>query len=126
MRFHDRCMNLKFKSGTKRPDKSNAIDMLCSGQVPPKSEFEVADYESKFEDGHVPTPFTLEEREDWLKGLSEVAVASDAFVSSLLPLFHCSCVLIACFLCSFPGSNIKNPIPHPIHPPHQSHQLNLS
>jgi phosphoribosylaminoimidazolecarboxamide formyltransferase/IMP cyclohydrolase len=79
MRFHDRSLGLKWKSGVKRPDKSNAIDMLCSGQVPPKSEFEVQDYEKNFEE--VPTPFTAEEREQWLEKLSEVALSSDAFVS---------------------------------------------
>ena len=34
MRFHERALDLKWKKGTKRPDKSNAIDMLCSGSIP--------------------------------------------------------------------------------------------
>ena len=79
MRFHPRALDLKFAKGVKRPDKSNAIDMLCSGQVPPRSQFEVEDYESKFEE--VPEPFTEEERRDWLGTLNGVAVSSDAFVS---------------------------------------------
>src|SRR5271156_6089229 len=45
MRFHERALDLKWKKGTKRPEKSNAIDMLCSGQVPPKNEIEKEDYE---------------------------------------------------------------------------------
>lgn len=77
MRFHDRALNIKWKKGVKRPEKSNAIDMLCSGQVPPKSEFEKEDYERNFDE--VPEPFTQEEREAWLEKLSEVALSSDAF-----------------------------------------------
>ncbi|KAL1987691.1 hypothetical protein VTN96DRAFT_2932 [Rasamsonia emersonii] len=76
MRFHERTLNIKWKKGTKRPDKSNAIDMLCSGQIP-QNEIEKADYERVFEE--VPVPFTQEEREAWLKQLGDVAVSSDAF-----------------------------------------------
>ena len=78
MRFHERALNLKWKKGTKRPDKSNAIDMLCSGQVP-KDGIEKEDFEKNFE--VVPEAFTAEEREAWIKRLNEVAVSSDAFVS---------------------------------------------
>lgn len=77
MRFHERTLGLKWAKGTKRPDKSNAIDMLCTGQVPPPSEFEKKDYESKFAD--VPQPFTQQERRDWLDQLDGVALSSDAF-----------------------------------------------
>ncbi|KIW05572.1 bifunctional purine biosynthesis protein ADE17 [Verruconis gallopava] len=76
MRFHERTLNLKFKQGVKRPEKSNAIDLLCSGQVP-KSGVERDDFELNFEE--VPELFTAEEREQWLQKLSEVAVSSDAF-----------------------------------------------
>lgn len=80
MRFHDRVLSIKWKEGTKRPDKSNAIDLLCSNNTP-RNEAEKAEYERVFED--VPKPFTEEERESWLKQLSGVAVSSDAFVSDL-------------------------------------------
>ncbi|EER25313.1 Bifunctional purine biosynthesis protein ADE17, putative [Coccidioides posadasii C735 delta SOWgp] len=76
MRFHDRALNIKWKAGVKRPEKSNAIDMLCSGQVP-KNEVEKQDYERVFEE--VPAPFTPEEREEWGKKLGEVTISSDAF-----------------------------------------------
>lgn len=79
MRFHERTLSIKWKKGVKRPEKSNAIDMLCSGQVPPKSPFEVEDYERNFEE--VPKPFTPEERDEWLSKLQRVVVSSDAFVS---------------------------------------------
>ncbi|MCJ1225748.1 bifunctional phosphoribosylaminoimidazolecarboxamide formyltransferase/IMP cyclohydrolase [Toensbergia leucococca] len=76
MRFHERALDLKWKKGIKRPDKSNAIDMLCSGQIP-KEGIEKEDYEKNFE--IVPKNFTHEEREAWLKELADVAVSSDAF-----------------------------------------------
>ena len=79
MRFHEKALNLKWKKGTKRPDKSNAIDMLCSGQVPRTSKIEKQAFEGNFEE--VPQPFSEQERETWLSKLSEVAVSSDAFVS---------------------------------------------
>ncbi|KAM5478469.1 bifunctional phosphoribosylaminoimidazolecarboxamide formyltransferase/IMP cyclohydrolase [Microsporum canis] len=76
MRFHERVLGIKWKAGVKRADKSNAIDMLCSGQIP-RSDVEKADYERVFEE--VPAPFTPEEREAWLEKLTEVAISSDAF-----------------------------------------------
>ena len=79
MRFHERALDIKWAKGAKRPDKSNAIDMYCSGRAPPKAQAEKEAYEKNFED--VPNPFTPEEREAWLERLSEVAVSSDAFVS---------------------------------------------
>ncbi|KAJ9503539.1 bifunctional phosphoribosylaminoimidazolecarboxamide formyltransferase/IMP cyclohydrolase [Exophiala xenobiotica] len=79
MRFHERTLSIQWAKGVKRAEKSNAIDMLCSGQVPPQSEFETKDYERNFAEGCVPEPFTAEERRQWLDKLSEVAVSSDAF-----------------------------------------------
>ncbi|KAL9614791.1 MAG: hypothetical protein Q9167_000782 [Letrouitia subvulpina] len=76
MRFHERVLDIKWKKGAKRAEKSNAIDMLCSGQLP-KSNVEREDYGKNFEE--VPEPFTPEERETWLSRLDEVAVSSDAF-----------------------------------------------
>lgn len=78
MRFHERALNIQWRKGTRRADKSNAIDLLCSGQIP-RSTIEKADYERMFEE--VPPPFTAEEREAWIGKLREVAVSSDAFVS---------------------------------------------
>ena len=83
MRFHERALGIRWKKGAKRPDKSNAIDMLCSGQIP-RSQMEKEDYERNFEE--VPVPFTAEERESWLKELRNVIVSSDAFVRPLRPL----------------------------------------
>ena len=78
MRFHERALYLKWKKGTKRANKSNAIDTLCGGQVP-KEGIEKEDYAANFEE--VPAVFTDKERQSWLEKLSDVAVSSDAFVS---------------------------------------------
>lgn len=84
LRFHPRVLGIKWKKGTKRPDKSNAIDLLVSGELP-KSGSEREAFEAVFEE--VPAAFTEEERNDWLSKLGDVAVSSDAFVSSHSPLF---------------------------------------
>lgn len=78
LRFHPRVLGIKWKKGTKRPDKSNAIDLLVSGELP-KDGPERAAFEATFEE--VPKTFTTEEREEWLGKLTDVAVSSDAFVS---------------------------------------------
>ncbi|KAI2635295.1 AICARFT/IMPCHase bienzyme [Xylaria nigripes] len=76
LRFHPRVLAIKWKKGTKRPDKSNAIDLLVSGELP-KSGPERDAFEATFEE--VPASFSEEERNDWLSKLGEVAVSSDAF-----------------------------------------------
>ncbi|KAF8467668.1 cytidine deaminase-like protein [Kalaharituber pfeilii] len=77
LRQHPRVLELKFKKGTKRPDKSNAIDLFVSGQVPREDGLEKEMYESVFEE--VPVELTYEEKRDWLNKLEDVAVSSDAF-----------------------------------------------
>lgn len=69
---------MKWRKGTKRPSKSNAIDLLCSGLVP-ETGIEREDFESHFEEGQVPQIFNAEERKAWLEKLTGVAVSSDAF-----------------------------------------------
>ena len=75
-RFHPKVLGIKWKKGTKRPDKSNAIDLLCSGELP-KSGPERELFEGVFEE--VPAAFTEAEREEWSAKLSDVVVSSDAF-----------------------------------------------
>ncbi|KAF2810580.1 AICARFT/IMPCHase bienzyme [Mytilinidion resinicola] len=79
LRFHERTLGLTFKKGTKRPSKSNAIDLLCSGSIPTAPGPELDEFEANFEPGHVPKAFTAEERKEFLGKLSEVALSSDAF-----------------------------------------------
>ena len=78
MRFHERALGLRFKKGVKRPDKSNAVDLLCSGLVPAAGAEREA-FDANFEPGDVPPPFSPEERAAWIATLDEVAVSSDAF-----------------------------------------------
>jgi phosphoribosylaminoimidazolecarboxamide formyltransferase/IMP cyclohydrolase len=80
LRFHPRVLGIKWKKGTKRPDKSNAIDLLVSGQLP-KSGPERELFEASFEE--VPAAFTEEEKAEWMSKLTDVVVSSDAFVSYL-------------------------------------------
>ena len=75
-RQHPRVLGFKWAKGVKRPDKSNAIDLFVTGQIP-TTEPEKSEYESKFET--IPEPFTAEERAEWLGKLENVAVSSDAF-----------------------------------------------
>ena len=101
MRFHEHTLNLKWKKGIKRPDKSNAVDMLCSG-ILPNQGFEREEFENNFEEGHSPKVFSQEERQTWLKKLGEVAVSSDAFVSLDGPCRALPCVVINANVSKFP------------------------
>lgn len=76
LRFHPRVLGIRWKKGTKRPDKSNAIDLLVSGQLPTSGSEREA-FEAVFET--VPAAFTPQERADWLAQLTDVVVSSDAF-----------------------------------------------
>ncbi|RPA98020.1 bifunctional purine biosynthesis protein ADE17 [Choiromyces venosus 120613-1] len=77
-RQHPKVLDIKWKQGTKRPDKSNTIDLYVSGLAPkPGDGLEREMYESVFEE--VPEPFTPEEIEDWRSQQEEVAISSDAF-----------------------------------------------
>ncbi|GCE98249.1 bifunctional phosphoribosylaminoimidazolecarboxamide formyltransferase/IMP cyclohydrolase [Zygosaccharomyces mellis] len=75
-RHHPRVLSIKWAKGVKRPEKSNAIDLFVTGQIPTE-EPEKSEYESKFEE--IPIPFTQEERKDWLSKLTNVSLSSDAF-----------------------------------------------
>ncbi|KAJ2907001.1 putative bifunctional purine biosynthesis protein ade17 protein [Zalerion maritima] len=85
LRFHPRVLGIKWKKGTKRPDKSNAIDLLVSGQLP-KDGPERGGFEAVFEE--IPAAFTEEERNEWLGKLKDVAVSSDAFFPFIDNMFR--------------------------------------
>ncbi|TQS39199.1 hypothetical protein Golomagni_00279 [Golovinomyces magnicellulatus] len=76
LRSHPRVLAIEWAKGIKRADKSNAIDLLVSGELP-KDGPERENYEAAFL--KVPNDFTEEERKEWLKELKDVAVSSDAF-----------------------------------------------
>ena len=56
--------------------------MLCSGRLGQLSDSDIEKQEflQNFEEGSAPTPFSSNEREEWLSRLNGVAVSSDAFV----------------------------------------------
>ncbi|KAK7681100.1 bifunctional phosphoribosylaminoimidazolecarboxamide formyltransferase/IMP cyclohydrolase [Cerrena zonata] len=75
-RQHPRVLGFKWAKGVKRPEKSNAIDLFVTGQIP-TTEPEKSEYESKF--AELPEPFTKAERDEWSAKLNDVALSSDAF-----------------------------------------------
>lgn len=77
LRHHPRVLAFKWAKGVKRPDKSNAIDLYVSNQIPDEDP-EKSEYESKF--AELPVPLTTEERKEWLSKLEGVSLSSDAFV----------------------------------------------
>ncbi|KAL6942839.1 bifunctional phosphoribosylaminoimidazolecarboxamide formyltransferase/IMP cyclohydrolase [Hanseniaspora osmophila] len=75
-RQHPKVLAFQWAKGVKKPEKSNAIDLFVTGQIPTQ-EPEKQEYESKF--SVVPEPLTEEERKEWLSKLNNVALSSDAF-----------------------------------------------
>ncbi|EDO17095.1 hypothetical protein Kpol_1025p15 [Vanderwaltozyma polyspora DSM 70294] len=76
LRQHPRVLAFEWAKGTKRPEKSNAIDLYVTDQIP-TSEPEKSEYESKF--AKIPVPLTSEERKQWIEQLTDVSLSSDAF-----------------------------------------------
>ena len=75
LRQHDKVLNLPFKEDIRRADRDNTIDIYLS-----------EDYEDVLQDGawqqfftEQPSVFTREEKKDWIKQQSDVALGSDAF-----------------------------------------------
>ncbi|XP_055904376.1 bifunctional purine biosynthesis protein ATIC [Eupeodes corollae] len=75
LRQHPRVASMKFKPGVKRAEISNAIDNYVNGTV--GKDMPLAQFQSMFE--VVPPQLTQEEKTEWLKQLSGVALGSDAF-----------------------------------------------
>lgn len=75
LRQHEKVLNLPFKENIRRADRDNTIDIYLS-----------EDYEDVLQDGawqqfftEQPSVFTREEKKDWIKQQSDVALGSDAF-----------------------------------------------
>lgn len=89
LRFHPDVLGLYFKSGTKRADKSNAIDLFVSGELAKASEIEKQDWMRSFEQEPKLSLLDPETREKWLLSssqnnsiicpVSSLTIASDAF-----------------------------------------------
>ncbi|XP_045534823.1 bifunctional purine biosynthesis protein ATIC [Papilio machaon] len=75
-RRHMRVRNMRFRHGVSRALQANAIDNYVLGTV--GSDLPLEQWKSLFE-GEAPAPLSEAEREEWLKQLDKVALASDAF-----------------------------------------------
>ncbi|KAI9255717.1 phosphoribosylaminoimidazolecarboxamide formyltransferase/IMP cyclohydrolase [Phascolomyces articulosus] len=75
LRHHPKVLAFDFKKGTKRADKSNAIDLYVIDQIGEGEERKA--WEANFET--IPEPLTAEERKAWMAELKDTVVSSDAF-----------------------------------------------
>ena len=74
LRQHPRVLALKFKAGVGRPDRDNTVEQFIRDDV---DELEIANWPNVLEE--VPAQLTKEEKTEWLKGMSNVTLGSDAF-----------------------------------------------
>ena len=74
LRQSDRVLSLKFADGIGRPDKNNIIDLYLSDADYPDL---LSEWQKYF--AEKPAPFTREEKDAYLKTVSGVTLASDAF-----------------------------------------------
>ena len=75
LRQHPAVLNLAFKRGVKRPDKTNAIDQYLRDDLTPAEERE---WQSLFE--AAPPRLTAQEKAEWLSNLQGVTLGSDGFI----------------------------------------------
>lgn len=74
LRQSEKALSLKFADGVSRPDKNNIIDLYLSDSDYPDLLREWRKYFAV-----KPAPFTREEKDEYLKSVSGVSLASDAF-----------------------------------------------
>lgn len=74
LKQHPRVMGLKFKQGVKRLERDNAFDLFVRNDA---TEYELNMLKDVLEE--VPEKLSQSEREQWLKGLKNVTLGSDAF-----------------------------------------------
>ncbi|XP_004701648.2 bifunctional purine biosynthesis protein ATIC, partial [Echinops telfairi] len=75
LRHHPRVLSMKFKTGVKRAEISNAIDQYVTGTI--GEDEDLRKWEALFEE--VPAPLTEAEKQQWVDTLGEVSISSDAF-----------------------------------------------
>ncbi|XP_048340363.1 bifunctional purine biosynthesis protein ATIC isoform X2 [Sphaerodactylus townsendi] len=75
LRHHPRVLSMKFRSGVKRAEISNAIDQYVTGTI--GEEKDLIKWKALFEE--VPPLLTEAEKKSWIAKLSGVALSSDAF-----------------------------------------------
>ncbi|PAV62681.1 hypothetical protein WR25_20412 [Diploscapter pachys] len=76
LRQHPTVLSLPWKPCIKRSEKSNAIDVLCSGVV--GREIPVEQWQEYFTEPVL--PLSQEERKAWLEKQTGVVMSSDAFL----------------------------------------------
>jgi len=74
LRQHPAVLNLPFKARTSRPEKDNTIDQFLRDDVTPS---EKAVWKDIFDE--LPRQLTSEVKKEWLAGLRDVVLGSDAF-----------------------------------------------
>jgi len=74
LRQHPSVLSLPFKADIKRPDRDNAIDQFLQPDV---TDAEKTNWKNVFSEA--PNQLTVKERRDWLDGMSNVTLGSDAF-----------------------------------------------
>lgn len=74
LRQHPAVQELKFRKGTRRADKDNAIDLFFEDEL---SDAEEAAWQQTFR--KPPQRLAAAERRQWLDGMSGVAISSDAY-----------------------------------------------
>lgn len=77
LRHHPRVLELKWKKGVKRANKSTAIDLLVSGEIADATAQERTAWEGNFEEA--PALFTPQEKLDFVAQGAGVVLSSDAF-----------------------------------------------
>nr|XP_012418111.1 PREDICTED: bifunctional purine biosynthesis protein PURH isoform X3 [Odobenus rosmarus divergens] len=75
LRHHPQVLSMKFKTGVKRAEISNAIDQYVTGTI--GEDEDLIKWKALLEE--VPELLTEEEKKKWVDKLSEVSVSSDAF-----------------------------------------------
>ncbi|XP_058042037.1 bifunctional purine biosynthesis protein ATIC [Ahaetulla prasina] len=75
LRHHPRVLSMKFKTGIKRAEISNAIDQYVTGTIGEGEDF--AKWKAQFEE--VPSLLTEAEKKAWIGKLNGVSLSSDAF-----------------------------------------------
>ncbi|KAF7486851.1 hypothetical protein GHT09_000683 [Marmota monax] len=75
LRHHPQVLSMKFKTGVKRAEISNAIDQYVTGTIGEGED--LLKWQALFEE--VPELLTEAEKKEWVDKLSEVSLSSDAF-----------------------------------------------
>ncbi|VFV25236.1 bifunctional purine biosynthesis protein purh [Lynx pardinus] len=75
LRHHPQVLSMKFKTGVKRAEISNAIDQYVTGTIGENED--LVKWKALFEE--VPELLTEAEKKEWVDKLNEVSISSDAF-----------------------------------------------